>query len=345
MSQANGYPDNPILVRIWRGDAVESVHRGAWVLVDVAGRIEAGEGAFRHPVYARSTLKPLQALPLVESGAADRFGFGEPELALSVASHNAESVHVETVERMLRRAGLDSSALRCGAEPPADPEARACLRASGGEPAAVHNNCSGKHAGFLTLARHLGEPIERYLDPTSRVQLHVRRAVGEMCGVEPDAIRTALDGCSAPTFRLPLAALAHAFAKLTNPELVQDLGAERIAACRRLTSAAGHHPVLLAGRHQRIDTDILRVAGGRLFPKVGAEAVYLVGEKGGGRALALKMDDGDKRGMHRCLVALLGRFGMASEAELCALGAWNDEVLRNRAGLEVGREEVVVSGK
>ncbi len=335
----NGYPDNPVLARVWRGDAVESVHRGAWVLVDSDGTVVEGGGAFEHPIYARSTIKALQALPLVESGAADRFGFEEPELALSCASHNAEECHVAVVRGMLEKIDLGEDALRCGAQVPDDPGVRSRLRSSGAAPLPIHNNCSGKHAGFLALARHLGADPASYLDPAGDPQLSVRQAVAEMCGIDADGMPTAIDGCSAPTFRTPLVRLGHAFARLANPDGLPD---ERAAACRRLVAAVRAHPDLVAGNHKRIDTDILRATDGRLFPKLGAEAVYLVGEVGGGRALALKIDDGELRGMHRVLIGLLERFEMLTPAELAALEKWRDPVLKNRAGLEVGREELAL---
>jgi L-asparaginase II len=335
----HGYPDNPILVRVWRGDSIESVHRGAWVLVDTDGAVVDGAGAYGHPVYARSTIKSVQALPLLETGAAERFGFGEREVALAMSSHNAEACHTDTVSGMLARAGVAEDALRCGAQAPGDPAARAALRTNGGRPRAIHNNCSGKHAGFLALARHLDEDPARYLDPTSAVQTHVRRALGEMCGVEPASIPIGVDGCSAPTFRVPLASLARAFARFASPDA---LAPERAAHCRRMLDAAAAHPELIAGNHKRIDTDILRATHGRLFAKVGAEAVYLLSERDSGRALAIKVDDGQWRGMHRLVLGLIERLHMAGDDELEALGTWRDPVVRNHAGLEVGREEVMV---
>jgi L-asparaginase II len=206
----------------------------------------------------------------------------------------------------------------------------------------VHNNCSGKHAGFLTLARHLGEDPARYLDPAGEVQSRVRAAVGEMCGVDPASIPLGVDGCSAPTFRLPLTRLARAWALLASPDPLAAARPERAAACRRMLDAARARPDLIAGNHKRIDTDLLRATGGRLVAKVGAEAVYLLAERDSGRAVAVKIDDGHGRGMHRVVLGLVEKLGMAGASELEALDAWRDPVLRNRAGLAVGREEVLL---
>lgn len=332
------YSDNPVVVRVWRGDWVESQHRGAWALVDATGRVVESAGDVRAGIFARSSLKSLQALPLLESGAADHFGLGEVEVALALSSHNGESCHTEPVASLLARLGLSAEALRCGAQPPTDPRARAELHRRGEKASALHNNCSGKHAGFLCLARHLGAEPEGYLDPQSPVQLAVRAAVEEMTGVQTGELETAIDGCSAPTFRLPLVRLATAIARVANPQAQTPL---RRAACERMLDAAGRHPELIAGHHKRLCTDISRVSRGRLFPKIGGEAVYVIGFCGQDRGLAVKIDDGDTRGLHPLVIGLCERFGFLDPNELAQLAAWRAGALRNWAGLEVGRIEVV----
>ncbi len=328
-----------MLVRVTRGGALESVHRGAWCLVDTAGEVLAGAGDLAHPVYARSSIKSLQALPLLASGAAERFEFGDAELALALASHSGEACHTETVRGTLARLGLDVGHLRCGVHAPLDERTRAELRARGEAPSALHNNCSGKHVGFLALARHLGDPLAAYLDPTSRAQTQVRAALAEISGVSERELVPGIDGCSAPTYRVPLRALATAFARLTNPAA---LAPARRAQAERLTRVAGAHPVLVGGSKKRIDTDLLRASGGRLFAKIGAEAVHALGVVGGGRALALKIDDGGERALSVLLLGLLEALALATPAELAALGPWRERALVNHAGLEVGRIEPVL---
>jgi L-asparaginase II len=332
------YPEDPVLVQVWRGDRIESQHRGAWVLVDGAGKVIDGAGSFAAPFFARSSLKCVQALPLLESGAADAFGFSESELALALASHNAEACHTEGVQGILERLGLGVDALLCGPQRPTDPEARMELARSGAAPTALHNNCSGKHAGFLALAAHLGVPADRYIDPASEGQLLVRRAIAEMSDVSESALYVAIDGCSAPTFQLPLTGLATAFARVSNPE---GLAPERRVACERMLAAVAAHPNLIAGRHNRICSDLARIGGGKLFPKIGADGIYAVGIRGTDRALAVKLDDGGNRGLHEIVVALLARFGFLTDAEQEELAAWRSGPIRNWAGLEVGRVEVV----
>jgi L-asparaginase II len=337
-SRGGSYPENPVLVRVWRGARVESQHRGSWVLCDADGTVIDGMGAWRVPIFARSSVKSLQALPLIESGAAEHFGFDDAEIALALSSHNAEAIHTEGVRRVLGRLGLDVGALQCGAQAPGDPEVRDALRDSKARPTALHNNCSGKHAGFLALAKHVGADPAHYLDTSSPVQKLVRGAVLEMTGLEDGAMYTAIDGCSAPTFQMPLSALATAFARVANPH---GLRAERRAACERMLDSVAANPAMIAGTYRRICTDIARVSGGRLFPKVGGEAVYAIGVRGADRALAIKIDDGNYRGMHPVIVELLRRFGFARADELAALEAWEEKRLSNWAGQVVGRTEVV----
>jgi L-asparaginase II len=341
VNEATGssYPENPVIVRVRRGTEIESQHRGAWVVADSSGRVIDGAGEWARPVFVRSSVKCLQALPLLESGAAERYGFSDVEIALALASHNAEERHTQAVASLLGRLGLSASDLQCGAQPPGDPAARARLRAVGGEPTAIHNNCSGKHAGFLALALHLGAPTQRYLDPHSPGQVLVHDAVEAMSGVASGDLTTAVDGCSAPTFRMPLSGLATAFARVTNPGALQR---PRREACERMVTSVAAHPEMIAGDHRRICTDLARVTRGRIFPKLGGDAVYGIGIVGADRGLAIKIDDGSNRGLHPAIVALLVRFGFLDAAESETLAAWRQASLRNWAGLEIGRTEVLV---
>jgi len=339
MSSENGYPENPVLLRYRRGSHVESVHRGTWVLVDGSGAILAGEGAFDEPFFARSSVKAFQALPLLDTGAAEHFSFDDEELTLALASHEGEPCHTDVVRRVLARLGLDETYLRCGPQQPGDARTRLALRVSGTPAGAIHNNCSGKHAGFLALALHLGVEPERYLDPDSEGQVLVRETLAEFTGLAADGLQAGIDGCSAPTFRVVLSGLATAFARLSSPD---GLPPRRREQCRRLTAAVAHHPVLLAGSRNRLCTDLVRASEGRLFPKLGAEAVYAVGIRGADRALAVKVDDGALRAVNAFVPALLRWLGFLDDAEHEALGRWTELTLRNRAGLEVGRIEPVL---
>jgi L-asparaginase II len=337
-SATDGYPENPALVHVWRGSAVESQHRGTWVVTDTDGEVIAGSGRFEHPFFVRSTIKSLQALPLIETGAAEAADLDSAELALAIASHDGEECHTSVVAGLLERLGLAESDLLCGPQVPGSVSARREMTLAGAAPNQLMNNCSGKHAGFLALAKHMGVDPAAYIDPASPSQELIRRTVCELAGVETSELTTGLDGCSAPTFRFPLVGLARAFARMANPD---GLAPDRAAACRRLTAAATEHPVLIGGSAKRLDTDLAALPGGLLFPKVGADAVYAVGHIGSGRGLAVKMDDGSLRGMHPLVMHLLEEHGFLDGADTSPLEPWTDPVMRNRAGLGVGRVEVL----
>ena len=326
-------PDFVLLAEVLRGDQVESRDFGAVAVEFDDGRSWAA-GAVDEPVYARSAVKPFQALPLLERGIAERLDLGDAELALVTASHDGTARHVAVVERILACGGLDASRLGCGPQPPLDRASRLALARSGGEPQPLQHYCSGKHAGFLLLAQDLGVPLERYLDADSASQRCVRDAVAAMAGLDAAAIGTAVDGCGAPTLRLPLRALARAFCRLVNPGDLPDV---RAAACRRLLQAITAEPVLLSGE-QRLCAAIVRSAPGRVFPKNGAEGVHAVGGRtveGRGFGLAIKVADGAERGYRPVVVHLLRALGLwPSLPDEVAVHA--APIVRNSLGQPVG---------
>lgn len=314
-----------------RNGSVESVHRGAWVAVRANGEIIGNVGDPQQLVFPRSASKGMQALPLIESGAADRFGFGNKEIALAIASHSGESQHLDVVASMLNAAGLSEAALLCG---PQEPRVGDLNRPA----TRILNNCSGKHAGFLATAAHLELEPDSYLDPAAAVQQAVHAAVADLA--ETDELSTAIDGCGAPTFRLPLHSLATGTASLTNPAV---LSPSRRAGCERIVEAAAAFPELVGGVKDRLDSDIMKVTKGRVFAKVGAEAVFVIGVVGGDFGLAIKIDDGADRGISYYLLTLLNDLGVLSDAELAELKPWNDPTIRNWDGFVVGKEVTVPS--
>jgi L-asparaginase II len=338
-SGSEALPENPVLVRLWRGGFVESQHRGAWCLVDSSGAVMESSGEVEHLTFVRSCIKSLQALPLIEEGAASALDFSEEELCLALASHNAEACHTGTVGGLLSRLDLSVDDLQCGPHDPGDREVRAILASEEVQPTSLHNNCSGKHAGFLALSRHLGVPTEEYLKPDGVVQSLVRSSIAEMCDLEPASLSGGIDGCSAPTYRLPLRGLAQAFARIVDPS---GLSSIRRAACEEMTAAVAKHPILIAGSRGRLCTELSRVTAGRIFPKIGAEGVYALGDRSTGRALALKVEDGGRRGLHAIVVELLIRFEFLSEPEGRALASWRGQEIKNYAGLSVGKTEVML---
>ncbi|HLO23131.1 MAG TPA: asparaginase, partial [Methyloceanibacter sp.] len=220
---------NPVLVKVIRGALVESRHSGAIAVADAGGRLLLALGDLERPIYPRSAIKAMQALPLIESGAADAFALNEDELAVACASHSGDSVHVEAVRGQLAKAGLDESYLACGAHWPISEDATRELLRTAQRPRAIHNNCSGKHAGMLATAVHLGLDPKGYERPDHQVQIMIAGIISETCGIALDRSRMGIDGCSVPTFPLPLAALAKGFARLGSGE---ELPSERASAAR-----------------------------------------------------------------------------------------------------------------
>jgi L-asparaginase II len=332
---------NPVLVEAWRSSAVESFHRGAYAVVDAAGSVVAAAGDIERPVYPRSSIKLLQALPLVESGAADRFGLTEAELALACASHDGEPEHASTAASMLSKAGLDESALECGVHWPYSESAKLALAAAGRQPSALHNNCSGKHAGFVCLACTLAGAADAraflrdYVQPEHAVMREVGAAIESATGCDLARAPRAIDGCSIPTYGIALRALAHAFARVATGV---GLTPGRAAAARRLRAAVASAPFMVGG-HQSVDTNLMQQFGQRVFCKVGAEGMYCVALPDAGLGIALKMDDGNNaRACQVAMPALLAALGSArSDAEHALLAALSNVTLRNWRGIEVGR--------
>jgi L-asparaginase II len=293
---------NPILVEVTRGALVESVHRGSVAIADAGGTIRFALGDLESPIYPRSSLKPIQALPLIESGAADAFGLSDAEIALACASHSGEPMHTTRVAAWLARIGCAESDLACGAHASRyEPVAEDMIR-RGEKPTRLHNNCSGKHTGFLTVARHWGIAAQGYEQHSHPVQRAVAKALGELTGIAEE-LPWGIDGCAAPNFAVPLAAQAHAFAKFAAPDA---LSSERTTACRRIVRAMIAHPELVSGTG-RSCAILMRSCGGRAAVKIGAEGFYaaMIPERGLG--VVLKIDDGASRGAETAMAAILDR--------------------------------------
>ena len=315
----------PVLVEATRGGAVESRHRGAFAVVLAAGDVEA-------PVFPRSAVKPLQALPLVESGAASAFGLGRREVALACASHGGEPAHVEAVRDWLGRAGLDEGAPECGAHPPMYADAAMALARQGARPTALHNNCSGKHAGFLCTAVHLGEDPRGYVRPGHPVQRRVAAALAEMTGADLDAATCGCDGCGIPTYAMPLGAIACGMARMAD---TSGLGPRRGGAAAAILDAMAAEPFFVGGTGSFV-TECMAVAGDAVRVKVGAEGVYAAALPRLGYGLALKIEDGASRAADVAVAALLQRLGCFGEGQERALARFIRPVVRNVVGQPVG---------
>ncbi len=323
---------NPVLVEVTRGSLVESRHRGAVAVVEADGATVLALGEVGAPIYPRSAIKALQALLLVESGAADRFGLGEEELALACASHGGEPGHVAGVERMLRAARLDASFLACGPHWPLHQPSSQALARAGGTASALHNNCSGKHAGFLCAACGLGVEPRGYVEPDHPVQREVKATLENLGGVSIADAARAIDGCSVPTWAMPLTALARAFARFGTG---RGLASERAAAARRLREACAAKPWFAAGTG-RFCTEVIGHFGARLLVKTGAEGVFCAALPELGLGVAIKCDDGHGRAAEAVMAAVIARLLPLAEKDRAFIAQYVRPQLRNWKGTVVG---------
>ncbi len=313
------------MVEVWRGGFAESVHRGHAVLCDARGEVRAAWGDPDRVILPRSSCKMLQALPLVESGAGA--GLTSEQLALACASHQGAAMHVGRVAAWLAELGMTDGDLRCGAQVPSDRDERGRLREEFEVPCQLHNNCSGKHAGFLALGRHLGGGPE-YVEPDHPVQRAVRAAFEEMTGAASPGY--GIDGCSAPNFATTLRGLAWAMARMADPT---GLGHAREGAARRLVSAMVAHPLLVAGEG-RACSELMAAMAGKVAAKTGAEGVFVAIWPERGLGLALKIEDGGTRASECAVTTLLVRLG--------ALEAGDPAALRRMVAPQVNRRGLVV---
>lgn len=329
-----GADDETPGVRVWRGGRIESLHVVHAVVADREGHLRSVHGDPGRRAWIRSSAKPIQVLPLVEEGLVERFGFTGPELAVMVASHGAQPFHLEAVRSILRRADLDPELLRCGPHPPLDEGAAAELRRSGREPEPIHNNCSGKHAGMLAVCRAMGWPLETYLEPDHPLQERIHRTIADLAGLTPSDVPVAVDGCGAPTFFLPVWAMATACARLAAADRERDT--DRGRAIGLVLDAMASHPDYVAGTG-RVDTDLMARAGRRVVVKTGAEGVFVAALREPGLGMALKVADGARRAQDVALIELLVSAGALDEPTAAGLAGHRRPDIRNHAGRVVGR--------
>lgn len=331
--------NNPILVEAMRGDTRESAHRGAVAVFDADGRRVVAIGDIETPIFPRSAVKVLQAIPLVESGAADRLGLDDEELAIACASHNGEPAHVAVVDRMLAKAGLDGASLECGVHWPRVESVLRAMAEAGTTATAQHNNCSGKHAGFLCLACVLSgggdarEYARGYVAPRHPVMRVVTEALQSATGHDLATAPRAIDGCSIPTFAIPLDKLAIAFARVGTGV---GLRPGHARAAERLRRAVARHPFMVAGS-ERFDTTVMAALGERVFCKVGAEGVFCAALPERGLGVAIKMDDGNNaRACEVAMAAVVEAFVALDDDESILMRSLSDASMRNWNRIEVG---------
>jgi L-asparaginase II len=335
--------ETPVLARVIRGETVESVHRGHLVAIDGNGKVLISVGDPRVVTFFRSACKPLQAIPLITSGAADAFGFTDDEIALACASHSGERFHVRVAAKMLRKAGLAERHLQCGKHLPfSDKETKRLLRANE-KITQLHNNCSGKHAAMLAVARNIGADATSYLSIDHPVQQAILETISMFCEIPVKEIAIGTDGCCVPNFAMPLTAMALGILNLIAPR--DDFANERIrSGSKRIISAMVKYPALIGGTG-RLDTILMKAAPRKIISKVGADGGWVCGILPSdrfpkGAAVALKIEDGDdKRARPAVAIELLRSLGILSKTDLAE---FSPMPIKNRRGDPVGRVEALL---
>ena len=327
---------DPVLAEVTRGGTVESVHRGAWAVIGPGGKLLASAGGIDSPVFPRSAIKAFQCLPAMEAGVADEYGMSDEEIALACASHNGEEDHVRVARAALAKAHVSEDLYECGAQWPSLARALRDLVQSGGEALPVHNNCSGKHAFMLAFAMRLGADPHGYTRRDHPVQQAIEKLMGEMCDCDLSNAPCGIDGCSVPTWAIPLRNIALGFQRFASGE---GLSEARAAASRRIIAAVRAHPYMVAGT-RRFCTELMEAVP-RAFVKVGAEGVYCCAVPHAGIGIAMKVDDGASRGAEVAVARVLADFDCWTNEEKSALEGMTRHTLTNWRGIEVGEVRAV----
>jgi L-asparaginase II len=323
----------PIEIDVWRGNLIESRHRVHGAVVDAHGGVVHAWGDYNAPIYGRSAIKPLLALLLVESGAADRFNLTEREIALACASHNGEPGHVDAVRAWLGNIGLTVDDLECGVQMPGLEAVQREMYGNGQPATRAHNNCSGKHSGFLSAALHLGFPTKGYIQYEHPVQQRLLGILEQMSGTELGDVPRGVDGCGIPTIAFPIANHAFAMAQLADPHHLPDT---RAAAAHRILHAMAAEPWYVAGTG-RFCTKVMEVTREKAGIKTGAEGVYMGAFPELGLGVCLKTADGASRAGEVAMGAVMRLLGVIDEADAAKLHATLEPQIKNWAGTITGR--------
>lgn len=327
--------NNPILAEAMRGSVVENRHRGAIAIVDIAGKMVQAIGDVERPVFPRSSIKSIIALPLVESGAADAYGLGDADLAFASSSHSGEPAHLARAASMLAACGLDASALECGPDWPYGEQGQTGTRqyaASGGQPARICHNCSGKHSGLLCTAVHSGTEHRNYIQHDHPIQNNVRQALEAVTGAAHEERFRGTDGCSIPNYAIPLKNIALGMARMVTG---RGLDADRAKAAQSIVTACMNEPFYVAGT-DRICTKLMQSAPGEIFAKYGADGVYAIGLPKLGLGIGLKCEDGSPRAAEVMAAGIIRHILPEDHPAQEALSRLSDVTLLSANGLPNG---------
>lgn len=324
---------NPVLVENTRGGVVESFHRGSICVVDKTGKIVFSVGDTQQVSFPRSALKFFQHIPLILAGAFDKFGFTDEDLALMCGSHNGETIHTEKVEKMLLTLGLQMESLHCGPQQPTHKKDFVRLIKSNQEPTCLHNNCSGKHSGFLAYCKHLNLPTNSYLQLDHPLQQEIRKITSLFYELPENQLVVGVDGCSAPIFGMPLYNQALAYKNLICSEKFNQ--PEITSACNRIVRAVTSFPLMVAGT-KRYCTDLMSVTQGRIIGKTGADGVYCLAIPEKEWGIAIKIDDGKMGPQYQVAHQLLKELKLITTTEIQQLEKYGNFSIVNFAGNVVG---------
>lgn len=322
------------LAAITRNGYIESLHYGYVCVIDSSGKIIYNLGDYTTSIFFRSSAKPIQAIPFVQSGAAKAFGFSPDEIALVCSSHSGQKIHQLTVSRLLDKLGLNETNLHCGTMAPYNEEEKRRITAIGEPPSVFHCSCSGKHSAMLALSKFRGYSIDDYETKDHPVQKEILSAIAEFAEEDVDSIPTGVDGCGAPIYMLPIDKIALSYAKLA--EYAKNPSSHYYDSCKTVFDAMVKHPEMVAGDYE-FDTELMNAAGGKLIGKAGCEAVYCIGIKDKNLGICIKIIDGTERAVYPVVVELLSDLGVLSAAEFSKLGRWHRYPLRNNLGEQIGQ--------
>lgn len=321
-----------LLIEVSRGTMVESIHYCDAVAVDMTGDVIAAWGDVDREIYSRSSAKPLQGLPLLETGAADHFNYTDAEVAFACSSHNSEETHTTTTAAILERIGLSEKNLECGPHRPYHEATCDHMVQAQHTPNRTHNNCSGKHAGFLATAVHMNEDPAGYVTYEHPVQRRITETMCEMMDCDLTVASRGADGCGIPVLGMPLSALARGMARMADPT---GQGAVRETAARRVVSSMTQHPFMVAGTN-RIDTVVMQALGNRVALKGGAEGVHIAIVPERGMGIALKAQCGQKRASELAIMWVLQKLGVLDDSTARELNDWVSPLIGNTLGNTVG---------
>jgi L-asparaginase II len=320
------------LVDVIRGNLIESKHLGHIAIVDYTGRLIASKGNVNSIVFARSSMKPLQAIPIIETGAYDSYQLIPADLSLCCASHNGEEQHTERVLSILEKANLVESSLQCGTHIPRWDEAYRKIIIENRKVTPVYNNCSGKHSGMLITAKHLNEPIDSYYSMEHPVQKRILQVISDLAEIPKEEIQIGVDGCGVPVHGIPLNKIALAYAKMAKPDNLPDTRKNSIS---QIVHAMMEAPEMVGGTN-RFCTDFMSVVKGKMFGKAGAEGVYCIGDLRSGIGIAIKIEDGNSRAASPVAVEVMKQLSMLSEREIKELKEYHLPTLKNARNENVG---------